>query len=337
MLKQEIDNPFQYLTPESIKAEDANSLFVDVFRDYYQILNIGNTFIHGPRGSGKSMMFRVMRSDCQMLRSTRKLKDINFYGIYIPIKDTYLNIAELKALEDMHGGSILNEHYLVMYFSILIFDTLSKEDYSEYSNFAEEVFAMYKETIKLLKKTGYNDEIQELDNRCTISEYFTSIRDICSNIQSHFFSTYLIRIPCGNNELSYTGALCLYSNFLFPILKKIRSLSFLPDAPLFLLIDDADELSLMQTKILNSWVSYRNTDIVSFKISTQLRYQTYFTTKGSKIDSPHDYFEITLNQAYTSNQERYKTNITELVSKRLELHRKKGYEIDNRPYDFFSM
>ncbi|GAB6013394.1 ORC-CDC6 family AAA ATPase [Viscerimonas tarda] len=335
MFQQEIDNPFQYLTPESINAEDTNNLFVDVFKDYYQVLNIGNTFIHGPRGSGKSMMFRVMKSDCQMLRFNRCLKDINFYGIYIPIKNTYLNIAELRALEDMHGGSLLNEHYLVIYFSIMIFDALSKEDYSKYSEFTDEVFALYKETIKLLKKAGYNGNFQELNEASSILEYFMSIKNICSDIQSDFFDSYLTKIILGNNNLPYTGVLCLYSNFLFPILKKIQNLSFLPSAPLFLLIDDADELGLMQTKVLNSWVSYRNTDIVSFKISTQLRYQTYFTTKGSKIDSPHDYFEITLNQAYTSNQERYKTNITELVMKRLELHKKKGHQIDTNPTVFF--
>lgn len=335
MFQQEINNPFQYLTPESIAANDANELFVDVFKDYYQVLNIGNTFIHGPRGSGKSMMFRVMRSDCQMLRSKCDLNEISFYGIYIPIKDTYLNIAELRALEDMHGGSLLNEHYLVMYFSIMIFDTLSKENYSNYSKATSEVYSLYKETVKLFKKVGYNEQIEELNENETINNYFLSIKDICSKIQSDFFDLYLTRIILGNGNLPYTGALCLYSNFLFPILKFIQKLSFLPQNPLFLLIDDADELSLMQTKILNSWVSFRYTSTVCYKISTQLKYQTYFTTKGSKIDSPHDYFEITLNQAYTSDQKRYKTNITELIQKRLELHGKRGYEVNTDPTVFF--
>ena len=335
MFQQEINNPFQYLTPESIEANDANNLFVDVFKDYYQVLNIGNTFIHGPRGSGKSMMFRVMKSDCQMLRSECNLDEMKFYGIYIPIKDTYLNIAELRALEDMHGGSLLNEHYLVMYFSIVIFDTLSKENYSNYPKATNEVYSLYKETIKLFKKVGYNDQIDELNDGKTINEYFLSIKEICSKIQSDFFDSYLTRIILGNGNLQYTGALCLYSNFLFPILKLIQTLSFLPKSPLFLLIDDADELSLMQTKILNSWVSFRYTSTVCYKISTQLKYQTYFTTKGSKIDSPHDYFEITLNQAYTSEQKRYKTNITELVQKRLELHEKKGYKVNTDPTIFF--
>ncbi len=320
MSQLEINNPFQYLTPESIKAYDANKLFVDVFKDYYQVLNLGNTFMHGPRGSGKSMMFRVMRSDCQMLQHHKSLHEIKFYSIYIPIKDNHLNISELTVLEKMHGGSLLNEHYLVMYFTIRIFDTLSKEDYSQYQQHTEEVKTLYHSTRKLLKKCGYTENIPDITKEATIQEYFTALNDLCGNIQSDFFSSYLARIVLGNSQLPYIGPLCLYSNFLSPIITLIKELSFLPHAPIYLLIDDADELNLIQTKILNTWVSFRTTD-VCFKISTQLKYQTFFTTKGSKIDTPHDYFEITLNQIYTSEQkERYLSNVKDIVEKRLELY-----------------
>ena len=52
------ENPFEIKTPEQNSAQDVVDLFVDVFPDFYQVLEKGHTFINGPRGSGKSMMFR---------------------------------------------------------------------------------------------------------------------------------------------------------------------------------------------------------------------------------------------------------------------------------------
>lgn len=317
MLQQLTKNPFQYLTPDQIEANEALSLFVDVFRDYYQVLNPGNTFINGPRGSGKSMMFRIMKPDCQKLKFEKKINEIDFLGIHVPIKETSLNITELQILDQSHGGNFLNEHYLVIYFSIVIFDSLSKEDFSQFDineQVKDEFVSFF---CNILKKAGYSNEI-DFTNAKSITEIFAKVHLICSEIQTEFIINYLSKLLCGNSSLPYIGPLCLYQNFLLPILKKIKDFSFLPDAPLYLMVDDADELNLTQTKILNSWVSFRSTAYVCFKISTQLKYQTFFTTKNSKIDAPHDYFEITLNQVYTSEQRnRYHSNVKEIVEKRL--------------------
>ena len=97
-------------------------------------------------------------------------------------------------------------------------------------------------------------------------------------------------------------------------------MNLLPKVPLFFMVDDADELNLTQTQILNSWVSFRSTNDISYKISTQLKYKTYFATTGSKIDSPHDYFEIDLTEAYTSDKkEKYNTNVKDIIEKRLKV------------------
>lgn len=316
MLQQHTKNPFQYLTPDQIEASEALSLFVDVFKDYYQVLNPGNTFIHGPRGSGKSMMFRIMKPDCQKMKFEKKINEIDFFGIHVPIKETSLNITELQILEGKHGSNFLNEHYLVIYFSIVIFDSLAKEDYSQFEIGESEILDFSIFFVGLLQKSGYKKHI-DVNSLNTINEAFDLIHQTCSDIQTDFVIEYLSKLICGNDQLPYLGPLCLYQNFLLPILKKIRDFKFLPKAPLYLMVDDADELNLTQTKILNSWVSFRSTAFVCFKISTQLKYQTYFTSKNSKIDSPHDYFEITLNEVYTSEKNRYRSNVKEIVEKRL--------------------
>lgn len=318
MLQYEIKNPFQYLTPDSIKAREALDLFVDVFKDYYQILNIGNTFIHGPRGSGKSMMFRIMQPDCQKLKYEKKLRDIKFYAFYIPIKDATFKISELTALEKMHGGIILNEHFLCIAFASKIFATLSKEDFTEYEAEKDSVIQFYKKLISLLESLDIKAP-NSPNKDWSISQYFNSLKEITDKLYMDFAINYLTKIILGNSSLAYNGPLCLYINFLLPIIKGLKDIPFFPRAPFFLMIDDADELNNSQARILNTWVSFRSNSDLCFKISTQMHYPTYLTSRGSKIDTPHDYFEITLNQVYTAKgSERYKENVKAIVEKRLK-------------------
>src|SRR5436190_3413993 len=67
-------NPFAVRTPESLEPNYVNSVFVDVFTDFLEVPQVGHTFIRGPRGSGKSMMFRYLEPDCEQLRRTGSLR-----------------------------------------------------------------------------------------------------------------------------------------------------------------------------------------------------------------------------------------------------------------------
>lgn len=314
-------NPFIYSTPDQIEDPvQALNLFVDVFKDFYLIESLGNTFINGARGSGKSMMFRIMRPDCQKHKLQKTLQELNYYAIYIPIKDTSLNIQELEYLTDRHGENIFNEHLMATYFSIAIFKCLSKESYDNNQTYTNEINNFFNNFfIRTIKIIGYDmpiDPIVDVDNN---TDAFSFVVDILEDILQSF-STYIQRLSLGAENLVYSGPLCLYRNFLFPIIKEIQKLSFLPKGkPLYLLVDDADLLNYAQTKILNSWVSFRTTSTVCFKITTQLNYKTYYTTSINRIDSPHDYHEINFSDIYTSNLKgRYRGNIKDMIEKRLK-------------------
>lgn len=328
-------NPFIFSTPDQMKKpQQALDLFVDVFKDFYLIESPGNTFINGARGSGKSMMFRIMRPDCQKIKLSKKLHELNYYAMYIPVKDTSLNIQELDHLKGKHGESIFNEHLMGTYFAIAIFKCLSEEDFSDYANSHDSIVKFYNSVfLKTINNSGQNKISEEKTDFKSINEVFLKIVDVLEQILNDF-SFYIQRLTLGPENLPYNGPLCLYRNFLLPIIKEVTGFSFLPkEKPLYLLIDDADLLSYTQTRILNSWVSFRSTSIVCFKITTQLNYKTYFTSNQSnKIDSPHDYHEINLSDIYTSNmKDRYKDNIKAMVEKRL----KHIANIDSTAEEFF--
>ena len=88
-------NPFQITTPEDLSAKEAVSLFVDEYTDLSKITVPGHIFLTGPRGVGKSMMFRYLQADCQCLvqelgtenTDGSAFSQIPFFGVYIPIKN----------------------------------------------------------------------------------------------------------------------------------------------------------------------------------------------------------------------------------------------------------
>jgi hypothetical protein len=318
------NNPFEFKYPDDINPNDVIDLFVPVFGEYYSVPVSGHTFINGARGSGKSMMFRFMKPDCQMLVDNqgirldepREISDINYFGIYIPIKKGHLNKTDIQ-LNNKHGEALLNEHFMVINFSLSIFKELSEVDFKDNEDNRKALANFHNSTfVKFLKYSGYIED-KTIDVNNPIKETFVSIIDTLRDISSEFQHGYLKKLIGATAPIPYNGALLLYSDFLFEILTRIRKLPFMPTKPIYLLIDDADELSETQRKILNSWVSLRTTNEVSLKISTQLKYKIFSTINGSRIDTPHDYSEVNVNDIYTTKKDLYYKRVKEIVEKRL--------------------
>src|SRR5690606_15795901 len=126
-------NPFEVNTPEGISAEDAHELFVDVFTDFYQVNKIGHAFLNGPRGSGKSMMFRYMMPDCQKISKKCKLNEIDYFSLYVPFKLTDINYSELERLRK-NSNTFINEHLLTTFVASKCFSNLLKFENEVNSN-----------------------------------------------------------------------------------------------------------------------------------------------------------------------------------------------------------
>lgn len=313
------NNPFAVLTPEGISAEDTVDLFVDVFTDFFQVINSGHTFLNGPRGSGKSMMFRYMLPDCQQLERQKPLQYHDYFAVYVPIKKTSLNTVDLNRIQK-HANFLLNEHLLVTYISRKLFNSLflllEKVGNEELADL-EEVKAFYDFFKARARESGYQAALPDFPVSTTPAKIFKQIEEISKGLYTDV--DRYVKILSFTKELPpYGGSLCEYLEFLYPLLEQLKRLKFMPKGPIFLLIDDADNLSLTQTTILNSWVSQRTTEVVSLKISTQLNYPTFRTTSGITIDAPHDFHEVNIATVYTSKRSQYRKRISAIVEKRLE-------------------
>ena len=322
------ENPFTVKSAEQISATDASTLFVDVFTDFPKVPHPGHTFIHGPRGSGKSMMFRYLQPDCQSIVTGAELCDLSFFGVFIPVKNSSLPTIELRRLKRQHANVILNEHFMVIDFASRIAAHLCSVLGVSESEHVVSAKAFVSQTFKkLLIDCGWEGELTA-ETASSAADCFAVMKETCSAIALAGLR-YLKRLSTGRPP-TYEGVLCGYQDFLLPLVQELRALPFMPKGPVFLMIDDADNLNKTQTMILNSWVAMRTISELSLKISTQLRYETFRTISGHLIEAPHDYTEINIATVYTSSKSRYAARVREIIQKRFNLAR-----IDSTPDEFF--
>lgn len=325
-------NPFTVQTPEGMIAKDTVDLFVNVFTDFPKIPREGHVFLHGPRGSGKSMMFRYLQPDCQCLAKKCGIEDLDFFGVYVPIKNTDLKLTDLQRLEEQHASVFINEHFITTHILEKVFESLPKHLLSNWEAKAlDSTKSFFNDTfLTLLSHCGHNDIGIDSSNCSNVSEYFELMQKISNDLYRQVVS-YLKRISFQPQAVPYTGPLCGYLDLLHPLLCALKKLPFMPNGPMYLLIDDADNLSLTQTRVLNTWVSTRTSSAISIKISTQMRYKTYQTVTGQFIECPHDYSEANISTVYTASAKaKYKERLWEIVSRRLMLA-----QINASPEEFF--
>lgn len=310
-------NPFKVQSPEKLDASDAVDLFVNVLTDFYKVNAPGHSFLNGPRGSGKSMMFRYMQPDCQCLARKLPLHKIEFFAVYIPLKNTSLNVSELERIEGSHGAAHINEHLMVLFLGIEALDSIVKglhlADPDRRRN--GDPLDLATEVCRLLAHSGVTVD-PAIFAGVTVESCLSNIRDYLSNLYGAALQ-YIRRLSFASGSQAPQGPLLGYLDFLFPLLQKVRTLPALPEGPIYLLVDDADNLSSVQTRVLNTWVSSRTSADVSIKISTQMEYKTLQTLGGRSIDATHDFSEVNISDIYTSSKGKYLRRVHEIVSKRL--------------------
>ena len=327
-LKREAENPFQITTPEDLDAQKTVSLFVDVFTDFPKIIDPGHVFLIGPRGVGKSMMFRYLQADCQCIVKECSFSELPFIGIYIPIKNWSLVKTELRRFDERHASELINEHLMVTKILTEVFDNLCSNIYAVESIGASDMIQYCKEVVSPLLD---DETLPTFKEDAKTIEVLNIIKGTMEKAYRKA-SRYVNRMAFQKEFPSYEGSLYDYQDFLMPILSGLSSVKGFPNGTIYLLIDDGHFLSDVQTRVLNSWIATRTSVKVSLKVSSQYNYKNYYTVTGATIDTPHDFTEIDMATVYTSNvgKSNYKKRIENIVKRRLEL-----CDISVTPEEFF--
>jgi hypothetical protein len=319
--------PFSVHTPETLAARDAVDLFVDLFTQVEAIRAPGHAMLNGPRGCGKSMLFRFLTPDCQLLHSGKPLAELPFFAVLVSLKNPGLNIPELGRFGDRAYTNVLNEHFLTVFVASQFFATLAALEIDTEAVAAEQLAGVAAKTLGRLRKAGWRGEDPDLSARPGVVLEMQLLFD-----EMFHSMTRTLRNFAFNPDLasSYSGEITGFSDVLLPLFRDLRSLPCMPNGPVYLLMDDADSLNYAQTRVLNSWVATRSNKDVSIKISTQYKYKTFQAGYGMSIEAPHDFAELDAADLYTTEHSQYKQRVEKIVEKRLA---RAG--ISASPYDFF--
>lgn len=313
-------NPFQIKTPEGLAPEEAVSLFVDVFTDYQKIKAQGHTFIMGPRGIGKSMIFRYLEPDCQCIQpdgSRVTVDKIDFLGFYIPLRNAgFCKLTELARLE-RNAAHILNEHIMATFLMHKVFNSLANPKL--YANNAKHdewniaAQGYYKNTFLPIIPTDYKRAVENMSIENIFAIMAKTMEDLYLDAMG-----YAKNLSFTKELYPYSGPLYDYLDFVIMLIANLSLISCFAQPTKYFLIDDAHCLSSRQTQVLNFWVSTRTSGIVSLKISSQYNYKHFYTMTGDTIDTPHDYSEVDMTFVYTGKAKpKYKARITRIIEKRL--------------------
>lgn len=323
-MKTIAENPFRVHTPESLSAEEVVKLYVSEMPGADAVHSAGHTMVVGSRGTGKSMMLRYLEPDCQLLvqseaieQDSGSLSRIGFYSLYVTIKQTDLIYPELESLEGTFADRPINEHFLIL---ILVWKAVSRCMERGTLEFVKGN-AVDPEKSKLLKVLNKFVDFGE-QYPSTEFEIFQRLVEYLADLHSSSLQ-YLDEI-LANPEATprFDYVLLRFSTFLLPFLEAWVELKGMPSSKrLFIIVDDADYLNDMQTKILNTYVSTRQSSIF-FKLASEIyQYKTFTTLDGRRIEVPHDFAEINTVDIYTSNTTKgYQDRLTRIIDKRLELY-----------------
>mgnify|MGYP000291157281 FL=1 len=309
-------NPFTVSSPEMMDAAEMRRLYVPLAENF-EIDDPGHIFVHGHRGCGKSMMLRLMAPDCKTLEFNCKLSGLPYLGLYSSIKSTDLDIAEFDRIKNQFAGTVLAEHSLCLFIASKILQSIKDHTGNELTNTAAQI-----ELGTFLRKMV----LLRLSPDQTSATHPTQLDDSVSSaieaIDAKYseFMDYMRQLSLTDEYVPFKGRVVGYREFLFPLCAQLTTLSFMPQGkPVYILLDDADNLNAVQTRVLNTWVSYRTGAKVSFKISTQLGYKHYRTAANQRIEAPHDFKEVNISTIHTGGlaKGKYPVWVQEIVNKRL--------------------
>lgn len=106
----------------------------------------------------------------------------------------------------------------------------------------------------------------------------------------------------------------------------IQTLDVFKNTRFYILIDEFENLTIEQQKIINTWIKHVNKDVI-FNIAYKKFYKPTNRTVGSEnITEVHDYRVIDVEDDVCGNEEKFKLLVAEIAINKIQMFYKKKYE-----------
>ncbi|MCH8014531.1 MAG: hypothetical protein IH823_07120, partial [Candidatus Dadabacteria bacterium] len=126
---KDFENPFEYDAALNLPEEMILAVYVEDYNYTRFIQSTKNVFLHGERGSGKSMTLIYNSFNLRRLKALSKDKEIDFslIGIYIPCNTSLTHNQNYLLLTDAFQSKIISEHFLSLQIVSSFAESLSIE------------------------------------------------------------------------------------------------------------------------------------------------------------------------------------------------------------------
>jgi hypothetical protein len=313
-------NPFELVTASKLSAIEAVKLWCDDNR-LERVKGPESCFLNGHRGTGKSMLFRVLQYDCQKILCPDS--EPSFLSVYFSVRDSELLTEEMDLFQSDSQRSILSESHLCILISIQLLllikqnpELIKEQDLNDFANLWQKSFH------SAYRFTGYDVPIIDTLSREAIVD---AVVDVLEAERTRIVRYVGLGMYA---RVSFDGPLFDFDSFLGKIADFFQERS---DKTLYVLIDDGDDLPLSHTLVLNTWIARRRSSLV-FKVSTMFGYKSYETRSRSAIQHPHDFFQYDIATRHLSDHtEDYIDLLKRICEKRLSLEGIDGVSAE----DFF--
>lgn len=322
--------PFSVKTPEALSPQVVADQFVD-HAAYHKIISPGHSLIQGPRGSGKSMLFRYMSPACQCIVQNKPIGELPFVAVILQSKRANVQLQELDRISPTARRLLIENLLVAMIASQACEALLEVWRHSDRPSQSLDVWveSLHSAVVSAVSNAGYSN-VALLNKKSTLETRLIHAQN-CLKLVEEAVQDYLADLAFDPQPKVYPRRMLNYQFFLLPLFKELRKLSSHAGQKFFVLIDDGDWFKDEQTQVLNSWISFRTTDTVSFKITHQLDYKTYLTTGSKRIESPHDFNRVNLGTIYTHGV--YRDWVKGIVEKRLQVFHITKTAEEFFPYD----
>ncbi|KQO20832.1 hypothetical protein ASF10_14685 [Flavobacterium sp. Leaf82] len=294
-------NPFIFDRP--------NTMDVDEFLQYYIkdhtytrfLESTRNIILIGVRGSGKTSTLMYYSFPVQIKNSQNENK-FSVIGIHIPCKNALFNKKEYLLYSKESKKYIVVEHFLCINIITSLCETfLNTYEYLEIDRSVE---------LQIIQNLEFilDCEFCVGDNIFEKLKLYTSRESLNSQKKLN-----------GDDFESFINFSFSFNNTVIPVLEQLRKIDKLKNAHFSLLFDDMQDLSQIHKEIINSWISYRDNKLFSFKIATADIKLFLLTSAGGVILEGHDFIKIDLTKSLYSKDSEFAKFAKEVINNRLKI------------------
>jgi len=304
----QLSNPFDYMSCEHIgnQYELLQTLYAYDFPSRAGFLERTNSILTGPRGCGKTMIFRSLSTKEEVLGNRKPTIPLKYFGVYYNCTDLYFAFSNIRT--ELSDEQML---WAVNYFNMAIAANIL-ESLNAISDVDEDYFITDKDKLSLFE--FLKSYIHELQNPISGINILSHLHKVVDNerLRSKRGFSNGQRLPLDE----YTGL-----EFLVKFAQFLQEfVGWLKDVPLIIFIDDysTPKITKYLQATLNRIIFQRSAELL-FKVSTESITTFHpYDSDEKLLEVGREYALIDLGSSFqhTSFDTRSKF-IQEVVDKRL--------------------